>query len=125
MAGRHDTVVVKIGTSSITDDEGVIDRASVGRLCDGVAALRISGRRVVVVTSGAIAAGAVFYRTNLTSANLVLTDLTAAVLMEADMKSVNMTGASVQGLVDRRTFWCSTIYVDGTLKNDSCQIVTD
>ena len=57
MAGRHDTVVVKIGTSSITDDEGVIDRASVGRLCDGVAALRTSGRRVVVVTSGAIAAG--------------------------------------------------------------------
>ena len=57
MAGRHDTVVVKIGTSSITDDEGVIDRASVGRLCDGVAALRSSGRRVVVVTSGAIAAG--------------------------------------------------------------------
>ena len=46
MAGRHDTVVVKIGTSSITDDEGVIDRASVGRLCDGVAALRTSGRRV-------------------------------------------------------------------------------
>ena len=57
MAGRHDTVVVKIGTSSITDDEGVIDRASVGRLCDGVAALRTSGRRVGVVTSGAIAAG--------------------------------------------------------------------
>jgi len=54
----------------------------------------------------------------------VLTDLTAAVLMEADMKSVNMTGASIQGLVDRRTFWCSTIYVDGTLKNDSCQIAT-
>ena len=58
MAGRHDTVVIKIGTSSITDDDGVIDRASVGRLCDGVAALRSSGRRVVVVTAGAIAAGA-------------------------------------------------------------------
>ncbi len=54
---RTDTVVVKIGTSSITDDEGVIDRSSVGRLCDGVAALRDSGRHVVVVTSGAIAAG--------------------------------------------------------------------
>ncbi|MDG2427944.1 MAG: glutamate 5-kinase [Acidimicrobiales bacterium] len=57
MTRREDTVVVKIGTSSITDDEGVINRNSVGRLCDGVATLRASGRRVVVVTSGAIAAG--------------------------------------------------------------------
>ena len=45
--------------------------------------------------------------------------------MEADMKSVNMTGALVSGLVDRRSFWCSTIYTDGTLKNDSCQITVD
>jgi len=57
VTGGVDTAVVKIGTSSITDDEGTIDRAAVGRLCDGVAALRDSGRRVVVVTSGAIAAG--------------------------------------------------------------------
>ena len=51
------TIVVKVGTSSITDDEGVIDRAMVAKLCDEVAALRATGRRVVVVTSGAIAAG--------------------------------------------------------------------
>ena len=57
MARRGDTAVVKIGTSSITDDEGIIDRAMVAKLCDEVAALRASGRRVVVVTSGAIAAG--------------------------------------------------------------------
>ena len=57
MARRDDTAVVKIGTSSITDDEGIIDRAMVAKLCDEVAALRASGRRVVVVTSGAIAAG--------------------------------------------------------------------
>ena len=57
MARRDDTAVVKIGTSSITDDEGIIDRAMVAKLCDEVAALRASGRRVVVVTSGAIAPG--------------------------------------------------------------------
>jgi glutamate 5-kinase len=51
------TVVVKIGTSSITDDEGVIDAGAVQKLCDEVAALRGEGHRVVVVTSGAIAAG--------------------------------------------------------------------
>ena len=57
MARRSDTAVVKIGTSSITDAEGVVDRSRVAKLCDEVAALRSSGRRVVVVTSGAIAAG--------------------------------------------------------------------
>ena len=49
----------------------------------------------------------------------------SAVLLEADLKSVNMTGALIAGLVDRRSFWCSTIWVDGTLKNDSCQITVD
>ena len=51
------TIVVKVGTSSITDDEGVIDRALVAKLCDEVAVLHGDGHRVVVVTSGAIAAG--------------------------------------------------------------------
>ena len=45
------TVVVKVGTSSITDDEGVIDRALVAKLCDEVAVLHADGHRVVVVTS--------------------------------------------------------------------------
>lgn len=51
------TVVVKIGTSSITDDDGVIAASSVQKLSDEVATLRADGNRVVVVTSGAIAAG--------------------------------------------------------------------
>jgi glutamate 5-kinase len=51
------TVVVKIGTSSITDDAGVIDAAAVQKLCDEVARVRADGDRAVVVTSGAIAAG--------------------------------------------------------------------
>ena len=51
------TVVVKIGTSSITDDHGVIDAPAVQKLCDEVAQLSREGHRLVVVTSGAIAAG--------------------------------------------------------------------
>ena len=50
-------VVVKIGTSSITDAHGEIDEAAVERLCSEVAHLRGQGERVVVVTSGAITAG--------------------------------------------------------------------
>lgn len=55
MAGR--LVVAKIGTSSLTDERGGIVEAAIDKLCAEVAALRASGERVVVVTSGAIAAG--------------------------------------------------------------------
>jgi glutamate 5-kinase len=50
-------VVAKIGTSSITDPHGDIDDAAVAKFCADVASLRSAGHRVVVVTSGAIAAG--------------------------------------------------------------------
>jgi glutamate 5-kinase len=50
-------VVVKIGTSSITDDAGVIERSAIEKLCREVAGARAAGHRVVVVTSGAISAG--------------------------------------------------------------------
>jgi glutamate 5-kinase len=51
------TVVVKIGSSSLTDERGVIDVAAVVKLCDEVVGLRAAGHRVLVVTSGAVAAG--------------------------------------------------------------------
>lgn len=50
-------VVVKIGSSSLTDDDGAIRRDAIGKLCDEIAVVRAEGHRVVVVTSGAIAAG--------------------------------------------------------------------
>src|SRR5205085_3354333 len=43
--------------SSITDEHGEIALTAVDKLCAEVAALRDQGRHVVVVTSGAIAAG--------------------------------------------------------------------
>jgi len=51
------TIVVKIGTSSITDARGVISEAAIDKLCGEVAARHRRGDRVVIVTSGAIAAG--------------------------------------------------------------------
>jgi glutamate 5-kinase len=50
-------VVVKVGTSSITDESGAIVEAAVEKLCGEAAALRSAGHTVVLVTSGAIAAG--------------------------------------------------------------------
>ena len=49
--------VVKVGTSSITDDHGSIDRAAIDKVCDELAAARADGHRVVLATSAAIAAG--------------------------------------------------------------------
>ena len=50
-------VVVKIGTSSITSASGELDEAAVVKLCAEVAAARADGHEVVIVCSGAIAAG--------------------------------------------------------------------
>jgi glutamate 5-kinase len=49
--------VVKVGTSSITSESGELDDSSVVKLCDEVAAARQQGHEVVLVCSGAIAAG--------------------------------------------------------------------
>ena len=50
-------VVAKIGTSSITDEQGIIDAGAIAKFCGEVGDLRAEGHQVVVVTSGAIAAG--------------------------------------------------------------------
>lgn len=52
------TVVVKVGTSSITcDDSAELDATRIAKLCGDIAALRADGHRVVLVSSAAIAAG--------------------------------------------------------------------
>src|SRR5690606_36170065 len=56
--GRRPVIVVaKIGTSSITCESGEIDESVVAKFCAEVDELRQLGHRVVIVTSGAIAAG--------------------------------------------------------------------
>jgi glutamate 5-kinase len=51
------TVVVKIGSSSVTSGSGRVAVGAIEKLAGEVATVRASGRRVVVVTSGASAAG--------------------------------------------------------------------
>ena len=53
-------IVAKIGSSSLTDTSGAIVPAAIDKLCAEVAALRARGDRVVIVSSGAIAAGLPF-----------------------------------------------------------------
>jgi glutamate 5-kinase len=54
-AGR--IIVVKIGSSSVTDEQGLVDEKALAKLCSEVAELNGAGERAVIVTSGAIAAG--------------------------------------------------------------------
>jgi glutamate 5-kinase len=49
--------VVKVGTSSITNDRGDLDDAAILKLCGDLAAAHAAGHRIVLVLSGAIAAG--------------------------------------------------------------------
>ena len=49
--------VVKVGTSSITRESGELDDSALLALCRGIAEARRAGHRVVLVLSGAIAAG--------------------------------------------------------------------
>ncbi|HAH54606.1 MAG TPA: glutamate 5-kinase [Flavobacterium sp.] len=51
-------IVIKIGTSSLTNQEGAIDRVKIGHIARVLSELSKQGRKVMLVTSGAIAVGA-------------------------------------------------------------------
>jgi glutamate 5-kinase len=51
------TVVVKVGTNVLTGDDGQLDPDRFAALAGQIAALRAAGKRVVLVSSGAIGAG--------------------------------------------------------------------
>ena len=54
---NRQTIVIKVGSSTVTDATGGVDRAYLTDLTDQIAELRGLGHAVVLVTSGAIAAG--------------------------------------------------------------------
>ena len=57
LSGQTDIVVVKIGSSTLVDERGAVDRAFIADLCDQVVGLMRKGKHVVIVSSGAAAAG--------------------------------------------------------------------
>jgi len=52
-----DLVVVKIGTNVLTADDGTLDLQQVAHLSEQIAAVKRQGKRIVLVSSGAIGAG--------------------------------------------------------------------
>ncbi len=51
------TIVVKVGSSSVTHDDGAFDDDALLKLCTDLASVRDAGHQVVLVLSGAIASG--------------------------------------------------------------------
>ncbi|KXT78554.1 glutamate 5-kinase [Streptococcus sp. DD13] len=54
---NEQTLVFKVGTSSITQENGMIDRIKIARITNQLAQLHQAGHRIILVTSGSIAAG--------------------------------------------------------------------
>ena len=52
-----ETIVVKIGSSSLTSEEGGLNRERIAFFGHELAALHEAGHQVLLVTSGAVAAG--------------------------------------------------------------------
>ena len=58
--GRTKSVVVKVGSAVLTTSDG-LNREVIAGLAAGITALRQSGRQVILVSSGAVAAGTLNY----------------------------------------------------------------
>lgn len=80
-------VVVKIGASSLSNEQGALDLSKIAALCDELVALRKRGIDVVLVSSGAIRAGKAILREQLKNGEIKNLQALAAVgqvlLMEA------------------------------------------
>lgn len=54
---KEKTLVFKVGTSSLTQENGSLDRIKIARITNQLAQLHQKGHQIVLVTSGSIAAG--------------------------------------------------------------------
>ena len=57
IVARAHTVVIKVGTNVLADSRGELDRRRIRSLADQLHRIRAAGRKVVLVSSGAIGAG--------------------------------------------------------------------
>ncbi|MFB9275217.1 glutamate 5-kinase [Cohnella cellulosilytica] len=102
-------IVVKIGSSSLTSEQGGLNRAQVKFFADELASLHGEGHQVLLVTSGAIAAG--FRRLGYTERPKLVHEKQAAasvgqaLLMQAYQEALGASGiAAAQILLTRPDF---------------------
>jgi glutamate 5-kinase len=109
-------VVAKIGTSSITDDRGAIDRDAIAKVGGEVAALRSLGHEVILISSGAVASGVAALGFRSRPSDMLTLQAVSAVGQSRIMREWNdvlapfqLVGAQV--LVDPRDFVDRTQYL--------------
>lgn len=57
MANNYQRIIIKIGSNVLTQSNGLPDAARIGHLVDQVAAIKKTGKEVILVSSGAVASG--------------------------------------------------------------------
>ena len=85
--------VVKIGSSSLSTEQGSLDLCKIGTLCDELIALRKRGINVILVSSGAIRAGKAIVREQLKNGEIKNLQAFAAVGQVLLMESYRDTMA--------------------------------
>lgn len=104
-------VVVKIGSSSLTSVEGGLNRDAVAFFADEIAALIKAGCEVLLVTSGAVAAGfrAIGYgfRPKLLHEKQAAASVGQALLMQAYQEAFASHGITAAQILLTRTDFCS------------------
>ncbi len=92
-------VVVKIGSSSLSNDQGLLDAGKIGALCDELVAIREKGINPILVSSGAIRAGKAIMREHLKNGEIKCLQAFAAVgqvmLMESYRDAMDERGYNV------------------------------
>jgi len=109
-------VVAKIGTSSITDDSGAISHPAIAKLTGEINAVRSAGHEVLVVSSGAVAAGVAALGFDARPTDMRTLQAVSAVgqsrimrVYNDDLASFDLVGAQV--LVDPHDFVDRTQYL--------------
>ena len=102
-------VVAKIGTSSVTDDCGAIDNSAIAKLTGEIAVIRSAGHEVLVVSSGAVAAGVAALGFDARPTDMLTLQAVSAVgqsrimrVYNDDLASFGLVGAQV--LIDPHDF---------------------
>ncbi|MCH3968257.1 MAG: glutamate 5-kinase [Atopobiaceae bacterium] len=104
-------VVVKVGSNILTGADGALDRSFVSGLCDQVASLEHSGRRVIVVSSGAVAAG--MERLGMSARPLDLPGIQAcSAAGQAALIETYAKGLATHGLTCGQVLFCRRDVVD-------------
>lgn len=87
---KYRTIVVKIGSSTLTNKQGKLDKANLNRIAGELARLKKSGKKLIVVSSGAIVTGCGILKFKCRPSSVIEKQASAAVGQSALMHEYSM-----------------------------------